>query len=253
MKRMLQTLAKYYESPVDMEFTVQIIEPGTSSPEVEISILQCRPQSHLQETNVRIPPDVSEKDIIFTTGRVLPHGQVDGIEYVVFVPPEGYYGLQNSSSRVELGRSIGRINNLLKGKVFICIGPGRWGTVNPDLGVRIGYSDIFNTRSLIELSGEGVGTVPEPSFGTHFFQDLLEAQIYPLAIYLDDEDVIFNREFFYDTPNHLVDFLPEDENLMEALRIIRVEDYRPGCLLNLVIDSEAGKAVAYLASNAEDA
>ena len=65
--------------------------------------------------------------------------------------------------------------------------------------------------------------------------------------------MIFNREFFYDTPNHLVDFLPEDENLIEALHIIRVEDYHPGCLLNLVIDSEAGQAVAYLDSNAEDA
>ena len=253
MKRMLRTLAKHYESPVDMEFTVQIIEPGTSSPEVEITILQCRPQSHLQETNVRIPLDVSEKDIIFTTGRVLPHGQVNGIEYVVFVSPEGYYGFQNPTARVELGRSIGRINNLLEGKVFICVGPGRWGTVNPDLGVRIGYSDIYNTRSLVELSGEGVGSAPEPSFGTHFFQDLLEAQIYPLAIYLDDEDVIFNREFFYDTPNHLVDFLPEEGNLMEALRIIRVKDYRPDCLFNLVIDSEVGQAIAYLASNAEDA
>jgi len=251
MKGILQTLAQHYGSPVDIEFTVQIVDSGTSSPEVEISILQCRPQSHLQEVDVHIPKEIHERDIIFDTGGVMPHGQVGDIEYVLFVPPEGYYNLPDPTDRLELGRAIGRLNRVLDGKVFMCIGPGRWGTNNPDLGVRIGYSDIYNTRSLVELSGEGIGAAPEPSFGTHFFQDLLEAEIYPLAIYLDDEEVIFNREFFYNSSNHLLDFLPEDAKFKGSLHLIRVEDYRAGHLLNLVMDSEVGRAVAYLVSNKE--
>ena len=93
-------------------------------------------------------------------------------------------------------RAIGRLNAALEDNIYIAVGPGRWGTSSPDLGVHIGYADIYNTQALIELSGEGVGTAPEPSFGTHFFQDLMEAQIYPLAVYLDDEDAIFNRNSF---------------------------------------------------------
>ena len=59
----------------------------------------------------------------------------------------------------------------------------------------------------MELAGQGIGPAPEPSLGTHFFQDLLESQIYPLAIYLEDETSIFNREFFYNTPNHVTEII----------------------------------------------
>jgi len=60
----------------------------------------------------------------------------------------------------------------------------------------VGYADIYPTRALIELTGKGLGHMPEASFGTHFFQDLVESNIFPLAIYLDDADVIFNHDFF---------------------------------------------------------
>ncbi|MEK6222051.1 MAG: PEP/pyruvate-binding domain-containing protein, partial [Chloroflexota bacterium] len=245
MRRMLQTLEKEYASPVDMEFTLKIENPNTTTPDVRISILQCRPQSHLIDTHVSIPSNLPEKDIVFSTSRVLPHGEVSGIKYVLFVTPEGYYGLPTPAARVELGRAIGRLNKALADEVFFSIGPGRWGTSNPDLGVRIGYADIYNARALIELSGKGIGSAPEPSFGTHFFQDLIESKIFPLAIFLDDKDTIFNREFFYNTPNHLLEFLPDDEDLLDTLQLIKVSDYRDNCCLELIMDEEASRAVAF--------
>jgi hypothetical protein len=246
MKRILQTLAENYRSPVDMEFTVQIVDVGTSSPDAVISILQCRPQSHLRDADVHIPKDVPTKDIIFTTDKILPHGQVSDIRYVLFVPHEEFFSLPTSVERVELARAIGRLNAQLDGENFICVGPGRWGSNNPDLGVKVAYSDIYHTRALVEYSGEGVGGAPEPSLGTHFFQDLIEAEIYPLAIYLDEENVIFNRAFFYKTPNHLGDYLPNDKNFSKVLRLIMVEDYRRGHSMNLVMDSDTGQAIAYM-------
>ena len=114
----------------------------------------------------------------------------------------------------------------------------------------IGYADIYNTRALVELSGEGVGTAPEPSFGTHFFQDLVEAQIYPLAIPLDDETSVFNANFFYHTPNQLRDFLPEARQpgwaLADSLRLIEVASFRRGTTMNLVMDDEKSRAAAFL-------
>ena len=84
------------------------------------------------------------------------------------------------------------------------------------------------------------------------FQDLIEAEIYPLAIYLDDEDVVFNRAFFYETPNHLSDYLPKDKNFSKALRLIMMDDYRSGHTMNLVMDSDTGQAIAFLmGENAE--
>ncbi len=62
----------------------------------------------------------------------------------------------------------------------------------PTLGIYVNYSDIYNAKALVEITGKGRGAVPEPSLGTHFFQDLLEAQIYPLAVNLDDERAYLN-------------------------------------------------------------
>jgi hypothetical protein len=114
------------------------------------------------------------------------------------------------------------------------------------MGIHINYGDIYNTRALIELTGQGIGPDLEPSFGTHFFQDLMEAHIYPLAVYLDDEDVTFNKDFFYKTPNHLTEWLPADETLTGCLRLIQVDDFRPGHHLSLVMKDDVGKAVAFL-------
>ena len=246
MKRLLNTLETHYKSPVDLEFTVRILDPGASNPEVRISILQCRPQSQLEEKEAEIPKNIPKKDLIFKTTLVLPDGQITGINYVLFVTPKGYFSLPTHADRIALGRAVGQLNARLVDESFICLGPGRWGTTTPDLGVRVGYSDIYNTKALIELSGKGIGSAPEPSFGTHFFQDLLEANIYPLAIYLDHKDVIFNEKFFYKTPNRLLEFLPEAQELTDAIRLIRVSDFKSEHSIELIMNGETSQAVAFL-------
>jgi hypothetical protein len=247
MREMLQTLEKQYHSPVDTEFTIRIIDPQALQPEVEICLLQCRPQSQLKDSDARLPTGLDPGDIIFSTRGVVPQGYVSGIDWVLFVHPEVYFALPTPAARAELGHAISQLNNLLEEEVYICVGPGRWGTINPDLGVHITYGDIYNTNALVELAGTDIGmAASEPSFGTHFFQDLVEANIYPLAIPLDDVDVIFNRAFFYDTPNCLLDWMPEYANLADSLRLIEVTSFRPGCHLDLVMDDEQSRAVAFL-------
>jgi hypothetical protein len=250
MKNILKLLEYHYKVPVDTEFTISIKEKKPNEPVVTISLLQCRPQSHFQGDVVQIPSQLAAEDIIFSTRRMVPRGIVKGIKYVLFVSPEGYYALPTATARAGLSQAISRINGVLAEEKFICVGPGRWGSNNPDLGVRIGYADIYNTNALIELTGESIGAAPpEPSFGTHFFQDLMEAQIYPLAIFLDDKDVIFKREFFYNPPNHMNDFYPGGTPLKDCLRLICVSDYRSGHLLDLAMDDDQNRAVAYLVKN----
>jgi hypothetical protein len=246
MARMLQILEEKYHAPVDTEFTVRVVDPASPQPEVQISLLQCRPQSHLQENQARLPQHLNPEDVIFSTPRMAPEGRVSGIRYVMYVQPQAYFALPTPAARSELGRVIGQLNAALKGETFICIGPGRWGTSTPDLGVRVGYADIYNARALIELTGEGIGAAPEASFGTHFFQDLVESNIYPLAIYLNDEDVVFNYDFFDHTPNCLGRFLPDQAAWQASLRLIEVASFRPEHHLELVMDDDAGKSVAYL-------
>jgi hypothetical protein len=247
MKTILATLEKHYHSPVDTEFTVEIVDPQAVHPEVRISLLQCRPQSALGDGGeVDLPALLDPADVIFETCRMVPRGNVTGIRWVLFVPPEGYFSLASTAERIQLERGIGSLNAALKDETFICVGPGRWGTSTPDLGVSIAYGDIYHTHALIELTGKGVGPDLEPSFGTHFFQDLMEAHIYPLNINLDDRNSVFNRDFFDKTPNRLLDFLSADETLLRTLRLLRVDDFRRGYSISLVMDDSAGKAVAFL-------
>ncbi|MCC7119474.1 MAG: hypothetical protein IT310_13195 [Anaerolineales bacterium] len=244
----LKLLETHYEAPVDTEFTVQILEGETQKPEIKISLLQCRPQSHMhREEEVQIPHNLKEEDILFATQRMVPQGLVQNIRYILFVTAEGYFSLTSQSERTQLERAIGQLNAALKDETYIAVGPGRWGTSTPDLGVHISYSDIFHARSLIELAGEAVGASPEPSFGTHFFQDLMEAKIYPLAVFLDDADTLFKRDFFYTTPNRTLDFISiENPNVLNALRLIKISDYRAHHHLDLVMDGRQSRAVAFL-------
>jgi hypothetical protein len=96
------------------------------------------------------------------------------------------------------------------------------------------------------VTGHGIGQAPEASFGTHFFQDLVESNIYPLAIYLDDPDTVFNRDFFYHTPNRLTDILPNEADWNGSLRLIEVSSFKPDHHMELVMDDEEGQVIAYL-------
>ena len=247
MNRMLNTLEEKYNSPVDMEFTVHMDNTNSIKPDICITILQCRPQSFLiTSEEAKLPLNLSQEDIIFSTRFVVPEGTISGVDYVVYVPPEGYFALPSYEARALLVRSISRLNDALKGKRFICIGPGRWGSSNSDLGVSVDYGDIYNTKALVELAGKGIGPAPEPSLGTHFFQDLIEQQIYPLAIYLDDPQSIFNRDFFHKTVNRVEEWTPVDEKIRDSLRLIQVSDFRPGHTISIVMSDEKSRAVAFL-------
>ncbi len=252
MREMLAQLERSYRGPVDMEFTVHIFpDAPKGSPQFCIDILQCRPQSHLMMTRqVNVPVDLSPEKVVFSTNFIVPQGYIHRVEYLLVVLPEVYFALENAD-RAKLARAIGQVNAALAGKDFICVGPGRWGSSNPDLGVPIEYGDIYNTRALLEITGKGfgLGDAPEPSLGTHFFQDLLESQIYPLALYLDDPGSLFNRHFFYDLPNHLAEFAKVDARLAGALRLVRAADYKPGAVVRVVMNEERGLAVAYIAAD----
>jgi len=236
-----------------MEFTVQVRNPDALKPQICITILQCRPQAYLiSNEQATLPLNLSPQDVIFSTRFVVPEGLVPRIDYVVYVLPEAYFALPTVESRYELVRAIARLNNALEGQLFICVGPGRWGSSNSDLGVSVDYGDIYNTRALVELAGSGIGPAPEPSLGTHFFQDLLEQQIYPLAIYLDDEQSIFNKDFFENPPNRIGEWITVDDKTRDSLRLIKVSDFRKGYVLRIVMSDEKSRAVAFLEEENND-
>jgi len=247
LSRMLRLLEDHCHSAVDVEFTVHVVDPEAANPEIKISLLQCRPQSILQPSQpVCSPENLASEDIVFLSHFMMPQGYLADIRHVIFIPAEKYFSLPSEAARNGLARIIARLNSALGKKTFICVGPGRWGATNTDLGVFVGYADICNAGALVELSGKDVGSAPEPSLGTHFFQDLMEAQIYPIAIELDDEQTVFNREFFYNTPNLIRNWVDINNDLADCVRVIEVASYKPGYHIEVVMDDEKGQSIAYL-------
>ena len=124
---------------------------------------------------------------------------------------------------LEVGRVVGKLNSLLPKRQFILMGPGRWGSRGDiKLGVPVTYSDFNNTAALIEIARKKGNYVPELSFGTHFFQDLVESSIRYLPLYPDDPGIEFNEKFLLTSRNYLPDILPESAALADTIHVIDV-------------------------------
>ncbi|MDT8304569.1 MAG: PEP/pyruvate-binding domain-containing protein [Anaerolineae bacterium] len=250
MRTALLRLERAYGTPVDLEFTVEIV-PDYPYPDYKLHILQCRPLSHREEAgHVTIPADLPDEDLLFRTHELIRDGRIEGVRYVIFVDPRRYRRIGNQTIRLELGRAIGRLNKKLEDESFILVGPGRWGSANLDLGVRVTYADIYNTKALVEMAVAGEEGVPELSYGTHFFQDLVEDNIYAIPIHLDNPDSFFRWSFFSDSPSALATLSPEDAALDDYLRVIDIAAVDPARRLTILMDGAEDVAVGVLQAGA---
>ena len=245
LKFILVVLEKHYQRPVDIEFAVEQIG-GRQGPQIRLSLLQCRPLSLRQDSQpVEVPEHVPQKDKLFTANRLIPQGIVSGIRYIVWIDPTAYDRIPSPAQKAQVARTVGQLNQALCSENYILIGPGRWGSSNPNLGVKVSYADIDHARVLIEVALAHGEHAPEASYGTHFFQDLVESHIYPLPIYPDDPDTLFNWAFFADAPNLLKSILPEC-TVSEYVKVIDVPAVSGDRRLEIVMDGESEKALGYL-------
>ncbi|MCD6284704.1 MAG: PEP/pyruvate-binding domain-containing protein [Anaerolineae bacterium] len=248
MRAILSKLERYHQWPVDIEFTVDVT-PGYPHATYDVHLLQCRPQtSRKEQQSVEIPDAIPESDLILRTTELVPHGKVSDIRYVVYVRPQDYRRAPDTTVKLEIARVIGRLNRRLDGEIFILAGPGRWGSSDVDLGVKVTYADIYNTRMLIEIAGADAGAGAEPSYGTHFFQDLVEAAIYPLPVTLGKSGTVLNAEFLDNAPNKLPELLPQDADVSGYIHVIDVPAVAQGRRLEIIMNNEQELAVGYLRS-----
>lgn len=248
MRTALIRLEAMYKTPVDVEFTVEII-PNYPYPDYKLHILQCRPLTQRSSDGpVSIPTDIADAERLFTSRHLVPDGKAEGVRYIIFVDPELYPTIEDQTMKKELGRAIGRLNKRLADQVFIMMGPGRWGSANIDLGVHVTYADIFHTKILVEIAVPQDGRIPELSYGTHFFQDLVEAGIHSLALNLGDPNSCLNWALLRESPNCLAQLSPEDAPLSSYLRVIDVATAFDNKRLNVYMDGSQDMAVGYLAA-----
>ena len=239
IRELLKLLESKLGTPVDIEFAYD----GQ-----DFYLLQCRAQSYGPDTiPVAIPQNLPSDKVIFSTTHFVSNGKVPDITHIVYVDLEGYSQLPDPAAMRDVGRAVGRLNKLLPKRQFILVGPGRWGSRGDiRLGVPVTYSEINNTAMLIEVARQKGNYLPELSFGTHFFQDLVEASIRYLPLYPDDPTTVFDELFFRRSRNVLQELLPEFAHLADTLRVIDVPLETDGLILRVLLNADLDQAVAFL-------
>lgn len=239
IKFLLETLSWGLKHPVDIEF---------ASDGKDFYLLQCRSQSQSKENLPDpIPRDIPKDRIIFTSDKYVSNGKVPEVSHIVYVDPKAYYDITNREDLVAVGRAVGKLNKLLPKRKFILIGPGRWGSRGDiKLGVNVTYSDINNTSMLIEVARKIGNYTPDLSFGTHFFQDLVEASIRYLPLYPDENGTIFNEKFFRKAKNILNDLLPEYSHLEDVIKVIDITANTDGKIMRVLVNGDLQEAVAFI-------
>jgi len=235
----LNILKKEFGTPVDVEF---------ASDGRDLYILQCRPQgqSHFEE-RVEMPQNIDDDKVIFLAVKFVTTGFIPDVKYIVYVVPEAYDSLPTITDMKKVALLVSKLNKMIPKKEFILIGPGRWGSRGDiKMGVQVAYSDINNTAMLVELAYSKDGYVPDLSFGTHFFQDLVEANIKYLPIYPDEKGNSFNKEFLENSKNLLLEYLPDEEKMADVIKVVSIPETNQGSKMSVIMDGDNEKAVAFI-------
>ena len=219
MKEILNTLETAYDYPVDIEYTVNVGEDNSFN----INLLQCRPlQVSINNETIEMPED---KNVFFHIKESsMGMSRKSEIDTICYVDPHKYYEYPYAQ-KSSISRVISDINAYCKNndKTAILIVPGRIGTSSPELGIPVVFADISHFSAILEESYSEVGYMPELSFGSHMFQDLVEAEIYYGALFENEKKLEFNRDMLFDYPNILKDINP---NLTDEIyQMIQVIDF----------------------------
>jgi hypothetical protein len=246
MREMLTVLQAAYDYPVDVEFTANFMADGT----YKINLLQCRPLQVKGGGPVTGPaPKVSPEDLLVEAhGAVIGQSRLIGIDRMIYVEP-AVYGQLPVAERYAVARLVGRLAHAdsAAGKTLLMLGPGRWGTTTPSLGIPVRFADINTVSVLVEIVAMRDDLVPDVSLGTHFLNELIEMDILYLALFPTRQDNVLNKEFFSSRPNHLADLAPDAADWARAVRVIDTADLGPRAAVKLHADTLKQTVVCYLA------
>jgi hypothetical protein len=240
MRAILATLESAYQSPVDLEFTANFF----AKDDYKINLVQCRPLQITQgEVSADRPEGVPQSDVIMESrGAVIGPSRLSSIDRVVYVEPL-LYGQLPIAERYALARVIGNLMRVPERKPpasIMLVGPGRWCTNSPDLGVPVSFAEIDHVAVICEIVAMRDDLVPDVSLGTHFFNDLVELDILYFALFPGRPHNQWHRDFFLQSPNRLAGLLPDAAKWAPLLRVIDFAD-----------DSQSGYRVRLYANTPE--
>jgi pyruvate,water dikinase len=249
MRAMLRLLHDAYQCPVDVEFTANFLPDGS----LRISLVQCRPLQVKEGGALAPPPErVEAKDLVLEArGTIIGQSSCCVVHRIIYVVPAAYGDLP-VRDRYSVARLIGRlthVGNATKPTTVLLLGPGRWGTSTPSLGVPVSFAEIDTVSVVCEIVGLHQGAVPDVSLGTHFFNELVEANMLYVAVCPGQVGNSLNEAFLLQQPNQLITMLPDAGSWSAVVRVIDARRLPHRNVLRLHADCLAQRALCYLAAH----
>ena len=223
LKHLLELGSRAMNVPVEVEFAAEI-NPESTVPN-EFRLLQIRPMkvaNNFEDVSIYDPDD---SRVVCRSDQALSNGRINDVRDIVFVRNDNF----KRRNMIHMADQVGRYNQNFKKKniPYMLIGPGRWGTTDRWLGIPTKWNQISSARVIVEADYGDF--VVEPSFGTHFFQNLITFSIAYLTINSSSSYCYFDWDW-------LNSFKPVSET--EYIRHVRLDEP-----LEVLIDGRIGHAI----------
>lgn len=221
MQKLLKTLERVYGNPVDIEFAVNV----DASDDFVVNLLQCRPL-YQGEAGEQVQLDTLHLDQVFfdITDSSMGTSGKRAVDVVVQIDPLLYYQYPYQK-KYFVAQAVERINDFYRdtGKGLLLLTPGRVGTSSPELGVPVIFRNLSNFSAICEVSDSRAGYMPELSYGSHMFQDLVEAEILYGAIYNDHRTRTYHPDLFAALPDRFPQLCPDFPELRGMIHVWEIK------------------------------
>jgi hypothetical protein len=239
MREILKALEGAYSSPVDIEFTVNFFTPG----KYNINLVQCRPMPAISgDTTYEPAPNVDdEHKIVEAHGAVIGHSRLEKVSRIIYIVP-AIYGQLVERDRYAIAKLIGQINRDTPPKEdgsIVLLGPGRWGTSTPALGIPLSFNDIKTISVLCEIVTMHGSLVPDASLGTHFLNELVEMDILYMALYPGKGKNLLDSQILENAPNRLEELIPDAAKWGYVVRVIDAADLKTSDDETIMLSADA--------------
>ena len=236
MQRILKMLESEYGRPVDIEFAME--EGGDGK--IHLNLFQCRPLRQVTEQKF-VMPEGNEEEVLFDVRRTsMWRSKEEKLDIIVWVDPQKYYEYPYAK-KPDAAHMIGVINQYFsqQGRHMMLLVPGRCGTSSPELGVPVKYSDVSCFSAICEVAYSKAGYNPSLSYGSHMFQELVEADIYYGAINENSKTKIYRPDYLNTFHDVFGEIWPDKAEFGNMIRVFDVSENHA----RLLLDAKEGRAV----------
>ena len=221
MRELMTIIKNKYGYPVNIEFTINLSEKG----DYVINLLECKPLQILQDRKgIEMPENIDPQKVILECSNAsMGLSKKVKLDYIVMVNPTAYHNTRYNF-KYEISTALEKINWYFRNTDLhlMLLVPGKIGTSSPSRGVPASFSAISAYDAICEISENRRGY--SPAYGSHIFQDMVEAGIIYGAIFENEQTLAFNSEKIRSLKNVINEIWPQNSDIMKVMGVYDVTD-----------------------------